>query len=278
MSCRRCDFPTETSRSDLCVGCSAIQCIDLELGSNWGGSSFRRIAVDLALSTARQTRALRLASLRAVEAGVEAQSSRGRLVEAKQEEVPAPIEKKEKTTRSEPERRTPQDKKDKTEAKEVKAESAEYSYSEESEATTPQEVRGRAQPRAEEAKPKEAKEVGTTAKAGGAPPAVKEASKEGHKETAGKQYTEPQRVEPRRSHREEAERSRSRGRRGRNRHVSEERAHREPSSRRHRGSRRGGDDQREFTGGIHPSLLRLDREDGERQSSKKQEKRWRKRK
>ena len=69
MFCKVCQLEIFTSRSELCLACSAVRTQNLEFQGDWGSGSLRNLGTDIACSAARQIRALRLHSLK--EAGLE---------------------------------------------------------------------------------------------------------------------------------------------------------------------------------------------------------------
>lgn len=94
MSCRFCGLDLGTHRSSECIGCGAVTCLRQEFTSEWRSGVIRAIAADLALGTARQVRALRLATNRLWEdqatGGPEEEPREDRPTERRQVEEPRP--------------------------------------------------------------------------------------------------------------------------------------------------------------------------------------------
>ena len=107
MYCEQCQIEIHCSRSSLCFACSAGETLLNEFAESWGAASVRGIATDLAVSTVRQIRALRLLSLRLEgerQSAAEVLAERTREAEAAKrgvDLVPARAEAKEPTKEAE---------------------------------------------------------------------------------------------------------------------------------------------------------------------------------
>lgn len=60
MSCRSCNTPVYTSRSDLCIACAGAHQLIAEFKDKWDSEAVRSIAADVCLSAVRQVRALKV--------------------------------------------------------------------------------------------------------------------------------------------------------------------------------------------------------------------------
>ena len=76
MYCRVCKLEIFSSRSDTCIGCSAVLTLQQEFVGEWGSSVARNIGADIAVGAARNIRALRILSNRELEAPRTAEAAR----------------------------------------------------------------------------------------------------------------------------------------------------------------------------------------------------------
>ena len=62
MLCNKCKQATPSAEDTWCLGCSAVESLQVELSAHWHSPGLRKVANEQALAAARAVRALRLAS------------------------------------------------------------------------------------------------------------------------------------------------------------------------------------------------------------------------